>query len=1393
MGGVLADCIFLGNDKYFAYDFVYDRDSTQVEVYDSCVKPLVEGIFNGLNATILAYGQTGSGKTHTMGTAFDAAAVPPEHVGIIPRAVDHIFHGILNRQAEARQKGDTAPSFSVDIQFVELYNEELIDLLSLERNHNVRIQEDPDTNQIVLKNTTTMPANSGEAVLEILKNGALNRTTGSTNMNQQSSRSHAIFSVHVRQDTVESVEGELMPLVISAKLHFVDLAGSERLKRTGATGDRAKEGICINCGLLALGNVINALTGPKKGHVPYRDSKLTRLLQDSLGGNRRVPALSRSCSCPPAFSRTLMIACASPNDVDFAETLNTLNYAARSEGHQEQGGAIVGQLRARIAALEAELNEYRQGKRMANSGGEEVFTDAQNENIILTQELNKVRVRAAALQESNNVLTQRNTQLKEECERNRLLNTAPKPDAEGNIDPSEQAAFEAQLSGIIDSYVGESERLNTLLSERTAECEEYKKKYNQLRRQNEERGYFGSQVDSPYSASFDNPILQTARREVDDQKKMMEILAERNQHSQQSVDGESGAADSEDVQMEVDSDEEGVLDEDEEHENENDMIQALHEQEQAKIAMDMANLQDEISTKERLIHELEQSERRVVQLRRDYERKVHELSERIAATEAERDKILLDLSKKGANRGAEEKVREVKQEYEKKLNSMRGDLNKFKVMQNEQERARQRLAQQQQELERTRRELQDMKRALTALEKDARIKANRIRTLEQRDKQREDFLKRKVELSVIEKREQRRQAAQRTPGGVIGARRLGVGGVVKKPFSPATAKNKWKTLEKKMNACISLHTGVSKLDLQHIRLLNEKTEAEKEAAELDRKFAAAKTYEEREQIQYDIETNNHHVKYLDSQIADVRRAIGDLECSNKENDSGGDIQASIFTMINQFDNISEARYILEQMMNYAISKAAESEQTSAKIRVLEAKVVENEDHEAQNQRYINDLLLSARKTQSDPVNYASTNETPKREGNRRFSHLDKVRRRTATSDELLYNLSSPLNHTRVMAIGDDANQTRVVETITEEDEGREHAEHEEHRPARRPSLANDGDVDCLLATLRHKKRVVAVDANGSHVVSSGKDRCVINWDIETGQAIGTLNFPRTVSNVHYLERGNPHLVLCVGTFTVKLCDMRTNAVVACMHSSGVCDNCSLDEVDYMPPTEADISPVSFSRCGRYMATRYNSDFRIWDVRKPTVDRQVERSREVRFCLPSSINSLFCSEEDEEVQTTVPHEKADGRGYFFTGHVNGNVQVRIAEPRFQNLQKPEVDTLIPPHNDRVVSMFTTERSLYTASKDGTIMRFSLTDLTRDFVENDSHPADVESGDTGLDYDTLCSADRGGNIRIWSTESNNRLQLVKELNQVHGAVINGICSTNNMFVTCSSDDTVKIWRI
>ncbi|XP_038063245.1 chromosome-associated kinesin KIF4A-like [Patiria miniata] len=292
--------VVLGKNKAFTYDFTYGPNTMQEMVYQSAVSPLVQGIFKGYNATVLAYGQTGSGKTYSMGSGYNLT--DEETMGIIPRVITDLFMGIDDRP-------DT--EFLLKCTYLEIHKEDIHDLLntSLKKEH-LAVREDPEGGIKVSGLQEVIVRNASE-LEQCLEQGSGGRTTGSTAMNAQSSRSHAIFTIALEMRKKDDSDN-----YCHAKFHLVDLAGSERAKKTQAQGERLKEGININRGLLALGNVISALgdENGRKGHIPYRDSKLTRLLQDALGGN----------------SQTLMLACVSPADSNMEETLNTLRYADRA-------------------------------------------------------------------------------------------------------------------------------------------------------------------------------------------------------------------------------------------------------------------------------------------------------------------------------------------------------------------------------------------------------------------------------------------------------------------------------------------------------------------------------------------------------------------------------------------------------------------------------------------------------------------------------------------------------------------------------------------------------------------------------------------------------------------------------------------------------------------------------------------------------------------------------------------------------------------------------------------------------------------------------------------------------------------------------------------------------
>jgi len=282
-------------------------------------------------------------KTYTMGSAGNSKQVPPEQLGIIPRVIRKIFSAI--------NKSPKNTAFKLKVSFLELYNEDIRDMLSSAATEKTLLIREDNVSGVYVQNLVEEEVHSMEEMENVLIRGSLNRTTGSTMMNAVSSRSHAVFSITILKQEPDEASGSYK--LVRARFDFVDLAGSERLSKTKAEGTRMKEGIHINGGLLALGNVISALGDPKKRarHVPYRDSKLTRILQDSLGGN----------------SRTVMIACCSPNLSSLEETINTLKYADRAR--QIKNKPILNidpmrleliKLQKQVFLLQKELLRYKQ-------------------------------------------------------------------------------------------------------------------------------------------------------------------------------------------------------------------------------------------------------------------------------------------------------------------------------------------------------------------------------------------------------------------------------------------------------------------------------------------------------------------------------------------------------------------------------------------------------------------------------------------------------------------------------------------------------------------------------------------------------------------------------------------------------------------------------------------------------------------------------------------------------------------------------------------------------------------------------------------------------------------------------------------------------------------------
>eukprot|EP01028_Stygiella_incarcerata_P007187 TRINITY_DN294_c0_g3_i2.p1 TRINITY_DN294_c0_g3~~TRINITY_DN294_c0_g3_i2.p1 ORF type:complete len:768 (-),score=265.94 TRINITY_DN294_c0_g3_i2:1667-3970(-) len=435
-------------EKTFRFDRVFDWDSTQKEIYDHAARRIVDACFEGYNGTIFCYGQTGSGKTFTM--AGDRSS--PEMRGIIPNAFDHIFSSIQDSQEK---------TFLVRVSYLEIYNEEIQDLAKGD-SKSLLIKEHTD-GSVYVKGLSAFICKSVEDMEHVMKVGEKNRHTGATNMNLRSSRSHSIFTIVVECST-KGIDGEEHVRV--GKLHLVDLAGSEKLSKTGAEGQRRVEGAKINLSLAALGNVISALVNPKSTHIPYRNSKLTRLLQDSLGGN----------------TKTVMIANIGPADYNYAETFSTLHYANRAKNlvnkpriNEDPKDTLLRQYQEEIERLKTELQDRQaghipgKGKRGALGSRMVEFTD---EMLVGMKRENEDRIKKA-LQDA--------TMTKEE--QLRMAQELESRNVEVERERKARLEMQKKLAAMEEAVVKSGE---SLLDEATRRDQEIRRQQEEIERKREE-------------------------------------------------------------------------------------------------------------------------------------------------------------------------------------------------------------------------------------------------------------------------------------------------------------------------------------------------------------------------------------------------------------------------------------------------------------------------------------------------------------------------------------------------------------------------------------------------------------------------------------------------------------------------------------------------------------------------------------------------------------------------------------------------------------------------------------------------------------------------------------------------------------------------------------------
>uniref|UniRef100_A0A8C8AE64 Kinesin family member 21B n=1 Tax=Otus sunia TaxID=257818 RepID=A0A8C8AE64_9STRI len=1446
--------VLLGKDKAFTYDFVFDLDTWQEQIYTTCVGKLIEGCFEGYNATVLAYGQTGAGKTYTMGTGFDMN-ISEDEQGIIPRAIGHLFSGIEERKRAAQSQGVAAPEFKVSAQFLELYNEEILDLFdsardpdARHRKSNIKIHEDA-SGGIYTTGVTSRLINSQDELIQCLKQGALSRTTASTQMNVQSSRSHAIFTIHLcqmrvctRPELVTSLLDGAQPTTeyetLTAKFHFVDLAGSERLKRTGATGERAKEGISINCGLLALGNVISALGDQSKKvvHVPYRDSKLTRLLQDSLGGN----------------SQTIMIACVSPSDRDFMETLNTLKYANRARNiknkvvvNQDKTSQQISALRAEIARLQMELMEYKAGKRVIGEDGTEGYSDLFRENAMLQKENSALRMRVKAMQEAIDAINSRVTHLMSQ-EANLMLAKA----GDGN----------EAIGALIQNYIREIEELRTKLLESESMNESLRRS---LSRVSARPPY--SMGSSPASGlaglcSPAAPVETEASDVLRRAKQDLERLKKKERRQRRKRWSPS--------------------------------LTVPHLPPAVNFQADLADLTCEIEIKQKLIDELENSQRRLQTLKHQYEEKLILLQNKIRDTQLERDRVLQNLSTMECY--TEEKANKIKADYEKRLKEMNRDLQKLQAAQKEHARLLKNQSRYERELRKLQAEVAEMKKAKVALMKQMReeqqrrrlaeTKRNReiaqlkkeqrrqefqIRALESQKRQQEIVLRRKTQevrggdllpCRAMEKLADPEMVqmpplllASPRPGILLGQAQLSRHGVARCPYVPLlpsgcrkkfpkkgtsqtfskAARLKWQSLERRIFDIVMQRMTIVNLEADMERLIKKREELALLQEALLGKRAKLQAESPKEQkglqeLNEEIEVLGANIDYINDSISDCQATIMQIEETKEELDS------TDTSVVISSCSLAEARLLLDNFLKASIDKGLQVAQKEAQIRLLEGRLRQTDMTSSSQNHAILDALREKAELhpelqalihnvqqggtpgwcilrqgmlpagQGAPLMPAPQGApgggNPMTVGNLP-GELEKWQHGQWETgwprqvvqcwlDQLLLGPAVPgscqVSGSQLMCPSNPSCFRPPDVGFTPPSSPPTRPRNDRNvfsrltipvggiiNPVGGTKNARTAPLQCVSVAEGHTKPVLCLDATDELLFTGSKDRSCKMWNLVTGQEIASLKgHPNNVVSIKYCSHTG--LVFTVSTSYIKVWDIRDSArCIRTLTSSGQV-----------------ISGDACAGTTTRTVTSVQGEHQINQIAlNPTGTMlYAATGNSVRIWELSRLQPIGkLSGHIGPVMCLTVNQTASNHDLVVTGSKDHYVKVfEIAEGTVGNIGPTH--NFEPPHYDGIECLAIQGDILFSGSRDNGIKKWDLEQQELIQQIPNAHKDWVCALAFIPGRPMVLSACRGGMIKVWNVDTFTPVGEIKG----HDSPINAICTNSKHIFTASSDCRVKLWN-
>lgn len=1302
--------ITLGKDKAFTYDHVFDMTTSQTTFYSTCVHHLIQSSFSGYNATILAYGQTGAGKTYTMGTTFDNST--PEQLGIIPRAVNHLFDEIASRSDDV--------TFSVSAQFMELYNDDVIDLLDSSRisGHRAKLKIHEDANgDIQIAGITNRSVKEAREALEFLREGALNRSTAATAMNAESSRSHAIFSLHIIQQSMTSQ--------LSAKIHFTDLAGSERLKRTQATGNRLREGVSINCGLLALGNVISALGDVTKRstHVPYRDSKLTRVLQDSLGGN----------------SRTLMVACISPSDVDFMETLSTLKYANRARNirnkivvNQDSNSKQIEQLRQQVASLQLQLTHCQS----VEGGGD---YDVIREREMLADESRELRLKLKVLQETN-------AALKKQVVVARL----------------QESEIGGSIDEMVKGYIEEIEDLRSKLIESESMCTILKSKTTTTL----------ESMGKPQTPLM-NVLLQA--------KKDIESFEYKKQNAHKKCDDVTDDDVLDDVEDEVVDSE--VLDDKDEEE--------------------LAKLSEEVNIKQKLVDQLESLQKRLAGMQMQYEEKLKLMSDKIKITESERDKILESLdSKKEAEKidkvresyskkldlmkSELKKLKEAERNHQKVLQERSKNVVQLKTLKSELAR----LKQSKEQLDKKMREgekrsrVQSMKtsKEMMMLKTSHVKKIYEIKRLENTNKQKDFLMSKKVkEIEHLRSSLKRIQKEQNK----IRGRHSFSSGSRKEDFEIG-AKNVWSLIEKQLREVEVKNATVASIERRMKSLLDSRDDLNDQKNNLEDACA-----EDEEAIEANLD-------FVQSQLQQSQMEIMQLEksCSNTDQilqiiNSCSSISVSNYISVNLMTKLVE-KFTSEAINCERIkdfeSKLKSSEESFEKAQQLIECLLEtkpktfNHSSETSSEASPDDppLHLFTKIDHQDHMTASKSRLKMSKTSTKDLLHVkdDHFKRRASMRLRIEKTLDQQ-NGPQQQVVSPSLKQPEVFYRLMTKPQQTNIPNKGKMSLNHNKLCMTSSGLICTHVAEGHKKAVLCVQASDHLLFSGSKDRTAKVWNMVTGQEILTLSgHPNNVNVVQHCPTTG--LVYTVSLCYMKVWDIRSKAsCIQVLSTSGTryssADFCSsIYRTNVMGDHDQAINDLKISPRSNHVFCASGTSVLVWDLNNYDV-----------------VTKLTGHTGNVMAIDVLSHDNVS----IATGSKDHYVNVYKYEDVLQSTTCPPNITFCPPHMDGIESLthLPNQNILFSASRDKSIRKWDIESKRR---LQSIYPAHnnwvcslevVQSCKLGL---VLLSGGRNGLLKCWGVD---QLDSLGEL-QAHQSTINSMaCNRANRLFTASSDATVKVWKI